>query len=211
MVFAHICGEDVNDPSAVSRSFNFPAAIDWKKLKIGHTLTEAQAASDPVIAFLREKGAQVKGVKFSPLPDGLTTILSVESASAFEEFTRTGEARKLENSPWAETFRGYRYVSAVDYLQAMRLRSKTMRKFEDELGDLDCVLANTIGGALLSMTNLTGHPQIHIPMGVNENGALQGRSLIGRLYADDRLLSIGWAIQSHFDYHRRRPDLKIWD
>ncbi len=207
MVFAAICGEDMDDPSAVNRDFVFPARLDWKKLRVGSLLSDAVEATDPVTQFLKSKGVTILKPKFSRVPDGLTAILSVESASAFEEFTRTGVAKNLTNSPWAETFRAYRYVSGVDYLQAMRLRTKVMHLFEKELEGLDMVLLNGNGGPLLAMTNLTGHPQVHIPMGQTESNTSVGRSLVGRLYQDDLLVTVGAAIQEHLQIYRKRPDM----
>ena len=82
-----------------------------------------------------------------------------------------------------------------------------MHLFEQELGDLDCVLLNGAGGQLLAMTNMTGHPQVHIPLGATESNNSIGRSLVGRLYGDDRLLTIGAAIQEHLQIHRKHPDM----
>ena len=208
MVFAAICGHDPNDASSVSRDFQFPKEIDWRRLRVGTTMSESMIASDPVLQFLRDKGAEIKSFKFSPVPEGLTTILSVEAASAFEAFTRSGAVHGLTNSAWPDSFRAHRYVSAVDYLQAHRLRSKVMSKFESEIRDFDVIVANRTGGPLLEMTNHTGHPQVMIPFGVDEQGASFGKTLIGRLYDDDRLLSVAVAIQEHFQFHTQHPDMK---
>lgn len=75
-----------------------------------------------------------------------------------------------------------------------------MRRFEDELGTLDAVI-NGFDGNLLRMTNLTGHPQVHLPAGGGKS-----ITIVGRLYRDDRLLELAWAIQRAFPKTLERPE-----
>ncbi|MGV3616951.1 MAG: amidase [Fimbriimonas sp.] len=205
LVFAALCGADPRDPSAVDRPFEFPRRVDMKRLKVGYLGNEEALGKDPAALALREMGATVTPKEFTPTPNGLFAILEVESASAFEEFTRNGKIRGLKNSSWPETFRGARYVPAVEYLQAQRARTVSMRRFEDELGDLDLLLGQGLGSTI-SHTNFGGHPQILLPWGDDGKGNSVGRSLIGRLYRDDQLLTVAKTLQERFDYHRRRPN-----
>ncbi len=82
-----------------------------------------------------------------------------------------------------------------------------MRQFEQELGGID-VIVNGFDSNLLVMTNLTGHPQIHLPMGADERGNGKSLTVVGRLYKDDRLLETGWAIQRAFPKYKERPDFE---
>lgn len=214
LVFAAICGHDPRDASSVDRPFRWEPRMDWRRLKIGYTvganadLADRSAVdTDPLLRLLRGFGADVRPVRFTPVPDALFAILTLESASAFDEFTRTEKIRNLKNSAWPNTFRAARYTPAVDYLQAQRMRAIVMERFERELGDLDAVLTPGIGLPTIYHTNFCGHPQVILPQGDDGKGNSVARSLVGRLYADDRLLAIAKACQENGDFHRRRPDL----
>ena len=82
-----------------------------------------------------------------------------------------------------------------------------MHRFEAELGDLDIVVGNGVLGAILGHCNYCGHPQVALPFGGDANGNSIAKSLVGRLYRDDELLSVAKVVQDHFDFHRKRPDL----
>ena len=207
LVFAAICGADPHDFASVDRSFEFPRKVDFRKLKVGWVGRETAMASDLVVKMLKAAGASVMPVHFSPIPDGVNQILDVESASAFDAFTLGEEIHELKNSNWPETFRGSRYVPAVEYLQAQRARTLVMHKFEEEFGDLDVLVGSGTINQTLGHCNYCGHPQVALPFGDDGNGNSVSRSIVGRLYRDDELLSIAKAVQDHFDFHRRRPDL----
>ena len=207
LVFAAITGSDPNDFASVDRAFEFPHRVDFKKLKVGWIGSETSMASDPVLKIFKDLGASVRIAKFSPIPDGVNQILDAEAGSAFDAFTRGSEIHQLKNSSWPETFRASRYIPAVEYLQAQRARTLLMRKFEQELGDLDVVVGNGVAGQILGHCNYCGHPQVALPFGDDGNGNSLAKSLIGRLYRDDELLTIAKTIQGHFGFHLRRPDL----
>jgi Asp-tRNA(Asn)/Glu-tRNA(Gln) amidotransferase A subunit family amidase len=216
LVFAAICGKDQNDPTTVNRSFLWRPRVDYRRLKIGFlvgpqaNLKDTAAMDKEVfVQQLRKRGAAVRPVKFTPGSQALITILEVEAASAFDALTRSGDLDTISSSAWPASFRTHRFVPAVEYLQAQRIRSLTMKRFEAEFGDLDMFLAYGIGGYSLSLTNATGHPQVLIPYGVNERGQSSSVSLIGRLYQEDRLLAVAKTLQdaAAFSYRLLQPDL----
>jgi Asp-tRNA(Asn)/Glu-tRNA(Gln) amidotransferase A subunit family amidase len=215
LVFAAILGQDLDDPSTISRSFRYDPRVDWKRLKIGFLvdpkadLADRSALdSDEVARMVLEWGARVDPIKFEPAPQGMSVILGVEASSAFDEFTRGDKIHQLKNSSWPQTFRSARYVPAVEYLQAMRVRSLAMARFEEEFADFDLVLAPGTGGYSLFLTNYTGHPQVLIPMTADERNNGRSRSLVGRLYDEGRILAVARAIQeATAGYRTVRPDL----
>ncbi len=215
LVLATICGSDPLDPSAVNRPFSYQPQVDFRRLKIGFLVRKDNAEDlkameeDPGVKILREMGASLRSVSFAPMAQGLLTILNVESSSAFDEFTRTHKIDQLKNSSWPETFRSARYVPAVEYLQAQRARTLLMHRFEEEFGDLDMFLC-VGGGSTLAHTNLTGHPQIVIPWGGDANGNSRSRSLVGRLYREDVLVSVAKALQDKAGFWKERPDLSLF-
>jgi Asp-tRNA(Asn)/Glu-tRNA(Gln) amidotransferase A subunit family amidase len=204
LVFASIIGADAGDPATVDRPFNYRPLKDLKGIKIGYT--SDLKPEDPFLKNLAELGATIRPVKFAAYDPGLLTILDVECGSAFDELTRSPRLNDLKNSPWPATFRASRYVPAVEYLQAQRIRANLMRTFEAEFGDLDAFVGNGIGQTIVHV-NLTGHPQIMIPQGDDGKGNSLGKCIIGRLFKEDRLLQIAKLAQEATDFHRKRPTL----
>jgi Asp-tRNA(Asn)/Glu-tRNA(Gln) amidotransferase A subunit family amidase len=216
LVFAAICGQDPDDEMTVSRSFSWRPRVDYRKLKVGFLMNPdanfadtARMDAEPYVQQLRRRGATVRPVKFTPASPALVTILEVEAASAFDALTRSANLDTISSSAWPASFRTHRFVPAVEYLQAQRVRALTMRRFEAEFGDLDMFLAYGVGGYSLTLTNSTGHPQAIIPYGVNDKGQNLSVSLIGRLYAEDRLLAVAKTLQdtAGFSYRKAQPDL----
>ena len=214
LVFAALCGADERDPAAVSRSFRYRPNLDMKKLKIGYLVgsdadlsDRSEEKSNPLLQAFATAGATVRPVRFTPAPDVMYAVLEAEAASAFDAFTRGPEIHELHDSNWPDSFRAHRYVPAVEYLQAQRYRAVMMQRFEQEFGDLDFFVERGMGWYTLTVTNLTGHPQVIIPNGVNEKGESKSISLVGRLYQEDALLAAARFAQNLTDFHHLRPDL----
>lgn len=214
LVFAAITGADSRDRSSVDRPFHFEPNLDLRALSIGFLIgpkddPKERLEKDEHLKILTKLGAKLQPVRVAPVPDGLLTILEVEAASAFDKFTREGTVRQLKDSNWPESFRASRFVPGVEYLQAMRGRSLLMDDFEAELGNLDVVVAPNIGGTLLRITNLTGHPQVLVPFGSDEKGAQRSVSFVGRLYEESTMLGVANKFQQAvpYDYHTIRPNV----
>lgn len=204
LVFAAIQGADDRDPMAVSYPFNYAPITDWKKLKIGFVGKEI---SGKVVELLRGLGSLVTRAEFSATPNGIDEVLSIEAAAAFDEIIRDSRVDTMKGSLWPPIFRSAAMLTGVDYVQAMRARSILMRQFEAELKDFDVILAPERGDSLLVTTNLTGHPQLFVPLGLDESKRPIGVSIIGRLYREDQILAVGAVIQNQLNAHRLRPDL----
>lgn len=214
LVFSQINGSDPEDPSAVSSAFNYGPVKSLKGISVGYPVGASADLNDlsridrdPALAALKKLGANVKPAKFSNVPNGVLEILDVESASAFDEFTRSEDIRHLNTSPWPNTFRAARYVPAVEYLQAQRARAKMMEQFEKERASFDLIVAGGIGGVLLQITNLTGTPQVCIPWGADASNNSIAVSLIGRNYEDDKLCQVADLLQQTAEFHHLRPNL----
>lgn len=206
IVFAAIHGADGLDFSCVDRPFVFEPG-DFKKMKVA-AIAGANETADatliekyPHLQALRSLGVEVTPIKVEPYAQQALLVLGVEAAAAFDEFTRTDMIDSLKDSAWPATYRSNRFVPAVEYLRAQQARRLMMRKFEAEFGDYDAMVTTGIGNATIRTTNLTGHPQVIIPFGE------RSVSLVGRLYEDDRLCALGWALQKTQSYHRLRPAL----
>lgn len=207
LVLAGIAGSDPRDPSAVDRAFYYPARVGTHRLKVGWVGRTEDMKTDPAVHRLEGMGATVEAVKLTPFPNSLYTILNVESASAFDAFTRGQEIHALKNSLWPETFRAARYVPAVEYLQAQRARALMTETFEREFGDFHMLLGPGLGDRAFGQANFSGYPSIVIPFGEDEHGYSAGRTLIGRPYEEAQLVTVAKAIQDAFSYKTLRPKM----
>ncbi len=214
LVFAAVSGADPLDRSSVDRPFHYSPKVDFAALKIAFLLDlkedpakTTKPQTTEALALLQKLGATVHPLSITPAEAGVLTILDVESAAAFDDLTRSDRIHLLKNSSWPETYRAGRFVPGVELLQAYRARTLLMKQFEDELGDFDILVADRVGGHTLAITNLTGHPQVLLPWGVTASGRSRSVSLIGRLYEEDKILSVANALQGATNYHTLRPDL----
>ena len=84
-----------------------------------------------------------------------------------------------------------------------------MRAFAKTLADFDLFVASGTGGYSLFLTNLTGHPQVLIPLPPSEAGQARAFSLVGHPYDEERILAVAQMLQDRLDtgYSKHRPDL----
>ena len=123
--------------------------------------------------------------------------------------------RQGENT-WPHVFRTARFIPAVEYLQANRIRTLLLRRMAEAMADVDVIVTPTYGGDALAVTNLTGHPCVCVPNSFRPLEDLLGSprrapgsiSFIGGLYRDAPLLALVRAYQSRTDFHRRRPPIR---
>lgn len=217
LVFAAICGADPRDPASVDRPFLWPPRVEWSRLNVGFlTAPDGSGAgrerieADPTLRFLRERGAKLRPLNLTPLPDVCELILLVEAASAFDSLTRSGRVNEVKNSAWPALFRAARYLPAVEYLQAQRLRGEAMRRAESELSDLDLFVSRGIGEHTVSLVNQCGYPQVIIPQGADEKGRSRAVSFTGRIYGEALILAVAREVQRQASFHRLRPDLSAF-
>ncbi len=217
LVFAAMVGADPRDDATTEFPFRWSANLDLKKLKVAFMIGAnddpkdlSRLEKDEYLKALVELGVKPVPVKFTSVPNGVNLVLRVESAACFDAFTRGEAIRDLKDSAWPDTFRSCRYVPAVEYLAMQRARRQVMETFESELGDFDVVVTNERGGNSLFITNLTGHPQVLIPLKAAENGNQRSCSVIGRLYEEGKALAVAHAIQLKVGNLAERPDASKW-
>jgi Asp-tRNA(Asn)/Glu-tRNA(Gln) amidotransferase A subunit family amidase len=116
-------------------------------------------------------GADLKAVEFpdsTALPvNYIGIILNAESAAAFDELTRTNRDDLIERQDkgfWPNSFRAARLVPAVEYINANRYRYNLCKTINEFMKDYDVIIAPSFAGRQLSITNLTGHPVVVMPM-----------------------------------------------
>jgi Asp-tRNA(Asn)/Glu-tRNA(Gln) amidotransferase A subunit family amidase len=216
IVFDAIRGPDEKDQSTIEAAFNYKHLDDLTSLRIGY-LKEAFEADtvnrENNLASLEQ--LQTMGVELIPieLPDypvyALSIILSAEAAAAFDDLTRSGRdsllVRQIKNA-WPNTFRASRFIVAVEYIQANRLRYQIIQEMQNLMDTVDVYVTPSFGENLL-LTNLTGHPCVVLPNGFNAEGSPTSISFIGRLFDEATVLSVAKQYQDATDFHLKHPPL----
>jgi Asp-tRNA(Asn)/Glu-tRNA(Gln) amidotransferase A subunit family amidase len=140
-------------------------------------------------------------------PYPLAIILSAEAAAAFQELTLSGRddllVRQVRDA-WPNVLRAANLIPAVEYLQASRQRLLMMQEFAVLFEAVDVYVTPSFGPGLL-MTNLTGHPQVVVPVGFDPDGAPVSMSFVGDLYDEATLVAVARAYQDRTGWHRERP------
>ena len=215
-----IRGYDATDPySLVSRYVASDKPL--KDLKIGYLQADfeaddywARGRDSVVLAKFRALGAKLEPV-YLPTDDelpieGLPAILSAEAAAAFDDLTRSQRdtllVRQIKNA-WPNVFRSARFIPAVEYLQANRVRLELMKEVNRRFKGYDVIIAPTFSGNQLLITNLTGHPSLVMPTGLNDKGTPSGVSicLLGNLFDEGKLVNVARQYQQATDWEEQRP------
>ena len=135
---------------------------------------------------------------------------SVSAAAAFDELTRSGRddlmVRQIKNA-WPNVFRASRFIPAVEYIQANRLREMSIDSMAAIMENIDVYISPTFEGDNLLLTNLTGHPCVVLPNGFTEDGTPVSITFIGGLYDEATLLAVAKMYQDATDFHIKHPPL----
>lgn len=220
LVFDAIHGADGKDLTAVDRAFSWNGASDVRKLRVGVVTDEFETRNDrdaprsardkAVLEVLHRIGVDPVPVSLPEFPtDGLSFILNVEAAAAFDDLTRSNQDDQLVRQvrrAWPNAFRVSRTVPAVEFVQASRARTILMERMAEMMKDIDVYVAPSFGRSLL-ITNLTGHPAAVVPNGFTDNGSPTSITFIGRLYAESEVLAVAKAYQDATDHHLKHPAL----
>jgi Asp-tRNA(Asn)/Glu-tRNA(Gln) amidotransferase A subunit family amidase len=215
IVFNAIRGIDGVDQTLIDAPFNYDPKVDLKKLRIGYLKKLFDADYDnkandaATLAKLRELGAELVPVELPDYPvDAIGFILSAEAAAAFDDLTRSGRDSLMvrqTRDAWPNVFRASRFIPAVEYIQANRLRYLIIQDMQKL--DVDVYLSPSFGGSNLLLTNLTGHPCVVLPNGFDKKGSPTSVTFMGRLFGEATLLAVAKAYQDATDFHLKHPPL----
>ena len=93
----------------------------------------------------------------------------------------------------------------MDYIQSQRRRHLLMKEMAEAMEGWDMFVS---GRGQVGLTNQTGHPAVVVPYDFGgDNPQPLTTTIIGNLFADDKLLNVAYAYQQSTDWHLRRPDL----
>jgi len=220
IVFDAIRGSDPKDKTVLDAGFSFPEQADLSEMKIGYfksAFDEDYGVSDfdkQSLKVLKKLGADLIPVELDidGIPvESLSLILTAEAAAAFDELTRSNRDTLLVRQhryAWPNTFRTARYITAVEYIQANRIREDLIEDFHARIRDFDViVMPSFMGGNQLLTTNLTGQPVVVVPNGFKDSGSPTSISFLGNLYEEGKVLAVAAAYQDATSFNRKRPPI----
>ena len=236
LVLQAISGADAGDVSSVSSKLDFDAGATVEGLRVGYFpgwMNENPATEVDRAALDAAKRIGMVPVEVS-IPDwpyaSLDLILFAESAAAFEDLTLSGGLNQLKvqvPDAWPNIFRQSRFLSAVDFVQADRLRRKVAVEMARVFSQVDLLLVPSLRDEMLTITNFTGHPSLTLRAGFVEVSEVRsdwapdpsaplpkfspprrvphGVTLIGRLFDEGTLGRAGLALERTFGVVGERP------
>jgi Asp-tRNA(Asn)/Glu-tRNA(Gln) amidotransferase A subunit family amidase len=107
----------------------------------------------------------------------------------------------------ANSLRQSRFIPAVEYIQANRYRTMLIEEMHDLMKDIDLLISPPSAKNQLLITNLTGHPALSIPIGLDSLNHPVSMTIIGQLFDEDKLLEFGQDLQKLIDFHKLIPPL----
>lgn len=218
IVLNAIAGPDGKDQSVYDFPFNYNPNLDIKKLRIGYLKDDFDSTYD----FKKNDSLALEtfgknGIRLIPvkLPKhniyDISIMLSAEAAAAFDDLTRSGKddllVRQIKNA-WPNVFRAARFIPAVEYINASRIRYLLIQDMAKLMDSVDVIIAPSWNGDNLLLTNLTGHPAIVVPNGFSEEGTPTSISFIGGLFEEGEIIAVGKAFQEMTEFHRKHPELR---
>lgn len=216
VVFSALHGPDDQDATVHAAPYRWDGNASVRGLRVGVLRTdfERQQVTKPfdtaALQVLSGLGVSLVNVEIPEHPyAALRIILTAEAGAAFDELLRSGRTAEMVGqgpNAWPQTFREARFIPAVDYINANRVRTQVMRTWEKLMESVDVIVAPTSSGQLLA-TNLTGHPAVILPHGFRENGTPLSLTFVGRLFDEATLLRVAHAYQQATDFHLKHPAL----
>lgn len=220
LIFQAIIGPDGKDRTVFDLPFSYDGQSDLKKIRIGYykkSFDQARRHKDKFLAVLNtlsSMGLDLEEIELPEIdPEMISFILNVEAAAAFDELTRTNQDELMVRQgrdAWPNIFRQARFVPAVEYIQANRLRAMLIEQLASKLKEIDVYLDTPSGPSLL-LTNLTGQPTVVVPCGFDDKGHPVGITFISNLFEEGQALRLAKAYQQATGFHLKHPDLSLLD
>ncbi len=217
IVFEAIRGVDGLDPTLINAAFNYDAQKSISEIRIGYLKSAFERDSrnkdrdGQVLETLRGLGVELIPIELPQTPvRSISFILNAEAAAAFDDLTRSNQddllVRQIKNA-WPNAFRTARFIPAVEYIQANRIRYQVIQEMQKVMENIDVYVAPSFGGVNLLLTNLTGHPCVVLPHGFSDNGSPTSISFIGALFNESDALRVAKAYQNATDHHLKHPPM----
>ena len=236
LVLQALSGPDAGDLASVPSHLDFDANGGVKGLRVGYfpgwmkenPATDVDRAS---LEAARKVGMVPTEVSLLDWPyDSLNLVLFAEAAAAFEDLTLSRKADQLKvqvPDAWPNLFREARFLSAVDFVQADRLRRKVAEEMARVMSGVDLLLVPSLRDEMLVISNNTGHPSLTLRTGFVEVGEARsdwapdpahplpkfspprrvphGVTLIGHLFDEGTIARAGLALERSLGVVNERP------
>lgn len=241
LVLHAIAGVEKEDESSADQPYTYPPkkgnaqASTAERFRIA-TLKHAAKNVQPEVRSNYEASLDVLRefceIEEVELPDFpwaavASTLISCESAAAFEGLITTGDIWEMtaEEDHWG--IHSSLVIPAKDYINAMRIRPKMQRAIDEFLKPFDAVVTPTLattaypndrpwsehrrGFHSSQITDLggvgaaTGIPALSIPNGLGEGGLPTGLQLVGRAFNENKLIEIANRYQAVTGFHKATP------
>jgi Asp-tRNA(Asn)/Glu-tRNA(Gln) amidotransferase A subunit family amidase len=227
LVLEALHGPDGVDDTVPDLPFRWDGSRDVRKLRIGYVTKEfdaggsddsRQAAArrplyEAALDVYRKAGATLVPIALPELPAAaIYAVLNAEAGAMFDELTRSGAINDLTDkgpNSRANQLRASRFIPAVEYIRAQRVRTLLMQQMNAVFNDIDVFLTPSSSESV-TMTNLTGHPAVVLPAGFVEQLPV-GLMLTGKLWDEATLLRAAAAYEAATDWHQKRPPLDSSD
>jgi Asp-tRNA(Asn)/Glu-tRNA(Gln) amidotransferase A subunit family amidase len=236
LVLQAISGPDAGDASSVPSKLEFDASKPVNGLKVGYIAqwmkdSPATDVDRAAMETMKKLGMQLKEVTLPDWPySSLMPVLFAEGAASFEDLAlnnQLGELKVQVKDAWPNLFRQARFLSAVDFVQADRLRRKVALEMARVFNEVDILLVPSLRDEQLTITNFTGHPSLTLRAGFVEVSEARsdwapdpanplpkfnpprrvphGITILGRLFDDGLLGQVGLALEREFAVVKERP------
>jgi aspartyl-tRNA(Asn)/glutamyl-tRNA(Gln) amidotransferase subunit A len=179
-------------------------------------------AFDDACRTLESLGARLADVRLSPLIDYLDTnrVIMLAEGYALHEQDFRERPQDFGHHMFSRLAMGA-FLSAADYVEAMRQRRELCLEFARVLDDVDVVIAaNATGPApridqvplwgiferasYTAPFNLTGSPALSVPIGF-EDGLPLAFQIAGKPFDEAGVMRVGHAFEQATQFHRQRP------
>ena len=236
LVLHAISGADAGDVSSVPCHLEFDAGAPVTGLRVGYFAdwmkeSPATDVDRGALETIRKTGMVPAEVNLPDWPYGsLMPVLFAEAAASFEALTLSGGLNSLKvqvPDAWPNLFRQARFLSAVDFVQADRLRRRVAMEMARIFSQVDVLLVPSLRDEMLTISNFTGHPSLTLRTGFVDVSEARsdwapdpknplpkfsparrvphGVTIIGKLFDEGTVARVGLALERASAVWQERP------
>jgi aspartyl-tRNA(Asn)/glutamyl-tRNA(Gln) amidotransferase subunit A len=235
LILQAIAGCDPGDPNTVNTAVpdmtaGLPALLDNVRLGLPHDYfftapelnPEVKAAVLTAVDEMAAAGAKILDLHLPHLAEAYAAWWTITFAEAYAYHEPDLRRRpELYGPATRQSILTGSLLTAADYLQAQRLRSLVQIECAAALAEVDAVIVPcTISTAPLaedwdhfttpsftSLWSLLGYPALGLGCGFSSEGLPIGMQIVGKPFAESKLLAVGNAYQQITAWHNQRPQV----
>jgi Asp-tRNA(Asn)/Glu-tRNA(Gln) amidotransferase A subunit family amidase len=216
LILKAIIGPDGKDCTVYDLPFSYNGQENLKNIKVGYLkkdfdrIQSNKEKYQAALEAIKALGIELIEIDLPDIdPNIISFILNVEAAAAFDDITRNKQVELMVRqgkNAWPNVFRQARFVPAVEYIQANRIRTLLIEQMAEKMKEID-VYVTPSGGTSLLLTNLTGHPQVVVPCGFDDREHPLSISFVANLFEEGKALHLAKVYQLATGFHLKHPDL----